>query len=102
MICYRVMKAILYRGIKMIRYFRILCVIYTALGKNIRDLLPDTALARTNRANPFKQLAEIVFTESRFPLFKPIVIKHEALDHLRNIHLPPCESYAPGMQKTRY
>ena len=54
------MEYILHHGIKFLGDWIVLVVVDAALSKNIGDLLPNTALAGTDGANPLQQLTEVV------------------------------------------
>lgn len=50
--------------------------------KTIRNLLPDSSLACTDRTDPLQQFPEIVFAKSCFPLFQPFIIQCKTLYHV--------------------
>ena len=78
----RIMKFVLHGRVKALGDIGGFVVVDTALGKNIGDLLPDPALACTDRANSFELFPEVVLAEGGVTLFEPVIIKCKALDHI--------------------
>ena len=77
-----IVEFVLYGGIKMICSIGISIIINAALRKNVRYLLPYSALAGTDGANSFQQFTEIVFSKSCFTLFQTFIIHSKALNHI--------------------
>lgn len=59
----------------------IFVVVHAAFRKNVRDLLPDAALAGPDGTDTFQQFPEIVLAEGRLSLLEPVVVQNEALEH---------------------
>lgn len=92
-----IVELVLHHGIKLTGYRGIPVILQTAFGKNICNLLPDTAFTGPDGADPLQKFAEIVFAESRPPLLKTFIIHGKAFDHvfLKNAGGPDAELGGP-------
>ena len=73
------MKLVLHHCIEVFGDLGIPIVVDAAFGEDVGDLLPDTALAGSDRTDALKQLAEIVLAENRLALLQTFIVHNETL-----------------------
>ena len=84
---YGVVEAVLHHGVEVAGGRRVAVVVGAALGIDVRYLLPDAPLARSDRADALEQLAEVVSAEDPRPLLQAAVVEGEALAYVLVQHL---------------
>ena len=76
------MEFVLHGGIKAFCDIGGFVVVNAALCKDIGDLLPNPALARTDGAYSFEELSEVILAKGGVALLESVIIKRKALDHI--------------------
>lgn len=74
-----IMELVLHHSIEILSDLGIPIVVDATLGKNVGDLLPDTALAGSYRTDALQQFTEIVLAENRLALLQPLIVHNKAL-----------------------
>jgi hypothetical protein len=90
-------KLVLHHGIEGLRDLKPRVIVHAALGKDVGDLLVDTALAGTDRTDPLQKFLKIVFAEDSFALLKALIVQYEPFSDvfLENLRSPNTELGSP-------